>query len=515
MTVLRRPPKQFSSFYLALSAICMLLDSGMLRAQAPQTGSPTFGTSSSAPGLSIESEMLTYRALESNSDAIACEVASLLSGRPLDDSAWISLAKSVGRRCAISVPEAGQLVVILPFDSTVVSEFATWRSDMQTMSEMLERARGPCLVAGSPEPSPWTYTATSPGNLSVIGGTVSSVTLKHGSNSSGTGQTSGLFPMEAGDSAIITYSDAPTVRFIPLSAAQESNKAPVQGGGPTRGSGNGGLFAPLQGPELSVASSVLGLFASSYSVTPVGGTIGDQAFINNVGRDLRILNVPILSPSLYTPDTLSPIDVFSSPFVARLMPLLWVHDCLYNSNGKDDPGVTDIEKFLTVLSGSGAVVSPSESGSDQANASQGNNNVGEKANSQVGGNAASSARAYSHLDAVLNADALARRLGISLAGQEINAAKVHILLLKALESGGEVSRFTNIFGTRIYYSGGSVGTYALFSLDGQIECEGNVYDYAGAVPFKNFDKKLRDYAPDPSSQVIFHRGQCPALSLGK
>ena len=53
-----------------------------------------------------------------------------------------------------------------------------------------------------------------------------------------------------------------------------------------------------------------------------------------------------------------------------------------------------------------------------------------------------------------------------------------------------------------------MGTYALFGLNGDLECSGNVYDYAGYVPAKNFQKKLHAYVPDPSHQVIFQRGAC-------
>jgi hypothetical protein len=35
-----------------------------------------------------------------------------------------------------------------------------------------------------------------------------------------------------------------------------------------------------------------------------------------------------------------------------------------------------------------------------------------------------------------------------------------------------------------------------------------VYDYAGYLPAKNFQKKLRGFRPDPASQVIFERGAC-------
>ena len=56
-----------------------------------------------------------------------------------------------------------------------------------------------------------------------------------------------------------------------------------------------------------------------------------------------------------------------------------------------------------------------------------------------------------------------------------------------------------------------MGTYTLFNLSGQLECSGNVYDYAGPVKSQDFQKHLRGYKPDPGNQVIFQRGACTAL----
>jgi hypothetical protein len=112
---------------------------------------------------------------------------------------------------------------------------------------------------------------------------------------------------------------------------------------------------------------------------------------------------------------------------------------------------------------------------------------------------------------VLTADGLAQRLGADPAtGRIPDTSPHHLLLVKALESGGSVSRSSSIFGTKMSYSGGSVGTYALFNLNGDLECSGNVYDYAGYLPAKDFQKKLRAYKPDPQAQVIFQRGTCRA-----
>jgi hypothetical protein len=95
-------------------------------------------------------------------------------------------------------------------------------------------------------------------------------------------------------------------------------------------------------------------------------------------------------------------------------------------------------------------------------------------------------------------------------GKIPDSAPQHVLLIKALESGGSVNHSSNIFGSKLSYSGGSVGTYALFGLNGQVECSGNVYNYATTSPKGDFNKQLLNYAPNPAGEVIFSHGGCGA-----
>jgi len=244
------------------------------KAAAPET--------SSAPGFSIESEMITYRALESNSDAIACEIASVLGG-VLRHFTQLS----PGSRCDVTVGTPEIKVLILPFDNEVISDFAMWRSDMQTMDEMVVRAS--------------TLVKITDGVCSIVGET----------------QGSG------------------------------KNAESQRGGTP----GGAGLVAELS-PQVAVVSSILGLLGSDYSSSPVGGTIEDQAFMDDVSRDLRILHVNVLSPSVYGPGALMPLNAKTSPYLIERNKLLEFHDCLSSKKGLTDSSVLNIEKFLTSLSDS-------------------------------------------------------------------------------------------------------------------------------------------------------------------
>jgi hypothetical protein len=72
-----------------------------------------------------------------------------------------------------------------------------------------------------------------------------------------------------------------------------------------------------------------------------------------------------------------------------------------------------------------------------------------------------------------------------------NATWQHILWVKALESGGSVTRQSSLFGTKIRFSGGAVDTYAVFQLDGILVCSGNVYNFESPVRISDLEQSFR------------------------
>lgn len=77
-----------------------------------------------------------------------------------------------------------------------------------------ERAVVPVALGASP----FTFTATTIGDLLVRGGTVSANTLSRG-NDSVSCPAEGFIPMAANDRVTITYSVLPTVTFVPRARA--------------------------------------------------------------------------------------------------------------------------------------------------------------------------------------------------------------------------------------------------------------------------------------------------------
>lgn len=63
--------------------------------------------------------------------------------------------------------------------------------------------------------SPFSFTASVKGTAFVSGGTVSLIQITRSRVTMTTGQTSGNVPLAQGDVLIVTYSVAPTIKFVP------------------------------------------------------------------------------------------------------------------------------------------------------------------------------------------------------------------------------------------------------------------------------------------------------------
>ena len=104
------PRLWFSSRFLLLGLFAFTGASLGLHAQTAAPAKPP--SSNTASGFSIETEMLTYRSLESNGEAIACDVAAYLYGTKPD-------FKNLPNGAICNVGSSGPSsigVVVLPFD---------------------------------------------------------------------------------------------------------------------------------------------------------------------------------------------------------------------------------------------------------------------------------------------------------------------------------------------------------------------------------------------------------------
>jgi hypothetical protein len=407
----------------------------------------TGADSKAAAPFSIETEMLTYRALESNSEAIGCDVASYLSGAPVQ---FTNGPEEAGCQLKPGSKIRGA-VIIVPFNSSAFEDFRVWRAEMDLMHQLHDQAQKLCPEGG---------------------------------------------------------------RGLGAAAAQAAVSAAKSVAG---------------GPLLSLAQGLMGVVTGgggAGGLTPVVGTIQDQAFMDGAARELRRLNITVLMPSAYAPFDVSSPAAKESPFISGLTNLLDVRGCLLRAQGGEDGKDTDrmirqqligdIDGYMAALQG---FTTAALRGSDASNAASATEAPGQRRSTEETTTVLApvvSSAPPAVLLAVLAGDGFAQELGVDPATGllPIDQASPHVLVLKALESGGTVA--TSGGGmfkpSKTRYSGGSVGTFSLFSLNGELECSGNVYDYGGVADSNNFPQDVRTYHLDPSKQYIFQRGSCQAAA---
>jgi hypothetical protein len=393
---------------------------------------------SSGLGFSIETEMLTYKSLEANSEAIACDIARRLYGGELGPS-------SGSVPCTVQSGSSSKFgVVIVSSSNDVAASFQLWRADMASMNALELRGSKLCTA------------------------------------------------------------DAGGV---------QSRGAPAAAAGAAAGAA--GIMSGLTpaGQILPLAQSVIGMFASNESVSPVTGTIHDQALMNGVARQLKALGISVLVPEIYDPFALGGAEAANSPLLSNLQKLIETRSCLAEKiapkgvqPGQDEISnvIASIDVFLEKLAGS---ISPANAGAPAGGGRGGA--ATPAASTATAASPAPSTENISHLVSVLTADGLARAIGVGLDGTVTpNSEWQHVLWLKALESGGSVAKQGNILGSKTRYSGGAVSTYSLYNFDGNLDCSGNVYDYEGSVLTKNFSHVFREQVKDPTNQLSFVHGSC-------
>jgi len=87
--------------------------------------------------------MFTYKAVEENSQVIACDIARYLFQGEVTDAAPGSHAPCTVSNGSQTTPG----IVIVSSDSSLLADFQIWRADMATMSALEARANNVCVAA--------------------------------------------------------------------------------------------------------------------------------------------------------------------------------------------------------------------------------------------------------------------------------------------------------------------------------------------------------------------------------
>ena len=233
-------------FGRAICILSLLISSRLMRAQAT-TPAPTTAqvTNASSGTYSIEGEILTYKALEANSQNIVNDVTSATSG-----------ATTSGKTASI---------VVVPSASTILPAFQLWRANMLITQSFIDQADKALNPAGQP----------------ADGGPCQAL----------------LAPPTGSAASFSAYAT-----------------------GATQG--------------VAVIQAILSLFASGQAAAGLQGTAQDQALMIAVARQLRVRQIDVLTPDIFTSWTIDstwPYDKANatdkSPFIRNLKTLI---DRLYS-----------------------------------------------------------------------------------------------------------------------------------------------------------------------------------------
>jgi hypothetical protein len=271
------------------------------------------------------------------------------------------------------------------------------------------------------------------------------------------------------------------------------------------GSALGALSDPTE--AASIAGQVMGMFSSNQSVTSVTGTVQDPALMNEVSRQLRSLNIQVLVPELYNPYALAAIDFAHSPYMQNVQSLLDAGDKCSEARAGYAPNSPQALEIDATLAG---IQSFLKDAFASAPKSSSNNNANLDSGAQTEGTPSAPP---SHFASVLAADELARKIGFTSNGApDPNSPWRTLLWVKALESGGSVTKQSNIFGSKTWFGGGAVDTYSVFGLDGDLVCAGNVYSFQQPVDVKDVQKAVNLPNPDPPAKWMSEHSTCAPLS---
>jgi hypothetical protein len=272
--------------------------------------------------------------------------------------------------------------------------------------------------------------------------------------------------------------------------------------------GQRGLLSTVMGlfPESQALGIAKALFTTTTVKTPVEGNILDQTLINDVAGHLRGMGVPVVIPDTYVPHSLVTVNEARSPFLAKFMALETTRACL------------DEKPAAAAAPNTPAAADQAEADRDKRAIGQAIDafldsltkpDVPEKPKPEIPGVPVTpEVPSISHLDAVMRADGLAQELGFTPDSNAGDNSPWDVLWLKALESGGDVVASDNLIkGSKVTYTGGAVGTYALFHLNGEMECSGVFFNLAPPTALADIPKLLDGSMQVPAGRLV---GGCSA-----
>jgi hypothetical protein len=499
---------------------------------SPQSGGPPSGQGPSSSGASvpqpsvgsqtysIEGDILGYKALQSDAEAIACDIASSLGWTPKQDAKVTPASPATKSPCAKPVTVSDANILIISSADQTLANYQLWRLGLLTVDTLQSQADG-ILPKRSSKIVLESFSGVEAGITSTLA-IIQTIAGFFVSNESVAG-IQGTPQDQALVDAVSRHLRVMGVKvFVPNTYSPYSLTGLAYDQSPF-------LFKlralQVTRRNLSDALSDKTLWdKNSKQIDDDKKTIGTLTAQDaaNQKQGKPVTNTQEIARLKDEVDTLSKVntglaDKYTTPI--KDIPNIQISSMIQN-----------IDSFMSALIASN--VSAMGPGSGQNQGQQGPTspnpastpgapttnppaaNVNITNNSSNPSNQAPSP-SIPPIVSILYGDGIARILGATVSaptpsGDEIKKWK--ILSLKEFEIGATVTSRANLFGTKVFYSGGAIATYILYDLTGNVYCSANVFDYGGRIKGKDFDAQFRSSNIDPGAQLLFQRGQCPVFA---
>jgi hypothetical protein len=241
---------------------------------------------------------------------------------------------------------------------------------------------------------------------------------------------------------------------------------------------------------------------------PLEGNILDRTLVDDVAGHLRALGLDVVIPDSYMPYSLAAIDVNHSPFLIKYVALINARSCVAPAHEDNSSPAPAAEPGTAGTSGTDAHADADKraitAAIDAYLKSLTEPDVFDSPKPPPGAPVTTPAPVISHLNAVMRADGLAQELDSASPDARSGAnGNWYVLSLQALESGGTLLKSGNaIKGTKTSYSGGAVGTYSFFRLNGNVACSGVFFNYEAPTLTSKIPDLLNSTQPVAQGKLV-------------
>jgi hypothetical protein len=493
----------FSGF---LVSILLFVSSAVFPQSTPSTSPPasTPPPAAAAPAaaapspssFSIEGDIFAYKALEAQSEAIACDVAASLhptGSVGIPQAPNFQFPSGAGTACNGTAKTYASKVLMVSSTGATMANYQIWRMNMLLMKKLIERANSISTAAAPPDLTIATQVVA----------LVQGVLGLFASNQTASGIV-GSIPDQALENDV-----ARNLRNLGVQVLMPDTYTSYALGG----------IDPTTSPFITTLEQLLIAHQTLQRTLQDNLAVAnkeqkrqaDKAAKSDVEAKLRIAKeedkkalrqqLDALTAEITRFDReLQHVDVTAAQAAAA----------------QAQSVISSIESFLAGLTG-GSITFTSQTSSAPASPSAAAPAAtpvapAPPAQQQTAAAAPATPAASTTLppiSAALSADGLARALGIVGNSATLNpTGDWKLLWLKTLESGGALITTTSIFGSKVHFSGGSVAAYDLFGFDGSLSCSGVTFAYGGYVKASKFSKVYTAQNIDPRDQLIAKRGGC-------